>query len=189
MDLTQAIKGRRSIRKYKPDPVPEEALRTVMEAVRWAPSWANTQCCEVIVVKDPKVKSELAACLSKGNPASSSLTDAPIVLVLCGIRGISGYYKGEPKTEKGDWLMFDTGLAMQNLCLAAHALGLGTVVVGNFDHRKVAEVLGGPQTGEVVALTPLGYSATEGSAPKRKDISEFVYSDHYGKKGQEDRQA
>ncbi len=183
MDLIEAMKGRRSIRKYKPDPVPEEALRMVMEAVRWAPSWANTQCWEVIVVKDPRVKSDLAACLSKGNPASSSMTDAPIILVLCGIRGISGYYKGEAKTEKGDWLTFDVGLAMQNLCLVAHTLGLGTVIVGNFSHRKVAEILGVPQTGEVVVLTPLGYPAIEGSTPKRKDISEFVYSDHYGKKG------
>jgi nitroreductase len=183
MDLMEAITGRRSIRKYKPDRVPEEALRTVMEAVRWSPSWANTQCCEVIAVKDPKVKSELAACLSKGNPASSSMADAPIVLVLCGIRGISGYYKGEPKTEKGDWLMFDTGLAMQNLCLAAHALGLGTVIVGNFNHRKAAEVLGVPQNVEVVAMTPLGYPATGGATPKRKDISEFVFSDRHGKKG------
>ena len=183
MDLMDAIKGRRSIRKYKPDPVSEETLQEVMEAVRWAPSWANTQCWEVIVVKDPRVKSDLAACLSKGNPASSSMTDAPIVLVLCGIRGISGYYKGEPKTEKGDWLTFDTGLAMQNLCLVAHALGLGTVIVGNFNHRKVAEILGVPQNGEVVVLTPLGYPATEGSTPKRKDVSEFVFSDRYGNKG------
>ena len=109
MDLMEAIKGRRSIRKYKPDPVPEEALRTVMEAVRWAPSWANTQCWEVIVIKDPKVKSELATVLSKGNPALSSLTDAPLVLVLCGKKGISGFYKGQSDTDKGDWLMFDTG--------------------------------------------------------------------------------
>jgi nitroreductase len=183
MDLMDAVKGRRSIRKYKPDPVPEEGLRKVMNAVRWAPSWANTQCWEVVVVREPGVKSELASCLSKGNPASSSMTDAPLILVLCGIRGISGYYKGEPKTERGDWLTFDAGLAMQNLCLAAHAIGLGTVIVGNFNHRKVAEILGVPQTSEVVALTPLGYPATEGSTPKRKEIPEFVYSDHYGKKG------
>ena len=56
MDLMEAIKGRRSIRKYKPDPVSEETLQKIMEAVRWAPSWANTQCWEVIVVKDPKDK-------------------------------------------------------------------------------------------------------------------------------------
>src|SRR5512135_1272015 len=94
MDLTVAIKGRRSIRKYKSDPVPEEALRAVLEAVQWAPSWANTQCCELIVVKDPKVKSELATTLSKGNPATSSMTEAPVVVVVCGKKGISGYYKG-----------------------------------------------------------------------------------------------
>jgi nitroreductase len=179
MDLTDVIKGRRSIRKYKSDPVPEEVLQIVMEAVRWAPSWANSQCCELIVVKDPKVKSDLATALSKTNPSLSSMTEAPLVLVLCGIKGISGYYKGQPTTEKGDWLMFDTGLAMQNLCLAAHSLGLGTVVVGNFNHQKVAEILGVPQNIEVVAMTPLGYRATEGSTPKRKELSQFVFYDKY----------
>ena len=63
--------------------------------------------------------------------------------------------------------MFDTGLAMQNLCLAAYALGLGTVIVGMFDHQKVAEILGVHQDVEVVAMTPLGYPATQGVAPKR----------------------
>jgi len=179
MDLMDAIKGRRSIRKYKPDLVPEEALQTVMEAVRWAPSWANTQCWEVIVVKDPKVKSELSTALPKGNPALSSMTEAPLVLVLCGEKGISGYYKGQPVTEKGDWLMFDTGLAMENLCLAAHTLGLGTVVIGMFDHRKAAEILGVPQNVEVVAMTPLGYPASEGPAPRRKEIAEFVHYEKY----------
>ncbi len=182
MDLIEAIKGRRSARKYKPDPVPEETLQKVMEAVRWAPSWHNTQCWEVIVVKDQKVKSELATTLihiPKSNPAASSMTEAPIVLILCGIKGVSGYFKGQPQTVKGDWLMFDTGLAMQNLCLAAHALGLGTVVVGRFDHNKVAEILGIPQNVEVVAMTPLGYPATEGTAPKRKELSEFVFHDKY----------
>jgi nitroreductase len=182
MDLMEAIKGRRSIRKYKPDPVSEEALNTLMEAVRWAPSWHNTQCWEVIVVKDQKVKSELATTLihiPKSNPAASSMTEASIVLVLCGIKGVSGYYKGQSQTVKGDWLMFDTGLAMQNLCLTAHALGLGTVVVGRFDHKKVAEILGVPQNVEVVAMTPLGYPAAEGSAPKRKELSEFVFYEKY----------
>ena len=179
MDLIDAIKGRRSIRKYKPDPVPEETLQIVLQAVRWAPSWANTQCCEVIVVKDSKVKSELATALPNTNPALSSVTEAPIVLVLCGIKGMSGFYKGQPRTEKGDWLMFDIGLAMQNLCLAAHGLGLGTVVVGNFNHQKVAEILGVPQNIEVVAMTPLGYPISAGSAPKRKEISEFVFYEKY----------
>ena len=132
MDLMDAIRGRRSIRKYKPDPVSEEVLRTILEAMRWSPSWANTQCWEVILVKDQNVKSQLATVLSKGNPALSSMTDAPVVLVLCGRKGVSGFYKGQASTVKGDWLMFDTGIAMQSLCLAAHELGLGTVIVGLF---------------------------------------------------------
>jgi nitroreductase len=179
MELMEAIKRRRSIRKYKSDPVPGEVLQAVMEAVRWAPSWANTQCWEVIAVKDPKIKSDLATVLPKTNPALSSMTDAPLVLVLCGKKGVSGYYKGQPATAKGDWLMFDTGLAMQNLCLAAHALGLGTVVVGMFDHKKAEEILGLPQNVEVVAITPLGYPAAEGGTPKRKEVSEFVFYDKY----------
>jgi nitroreductase len=183
MDLMEAIKGRRSIRKYKSDPVPEEIFRSVMEAVRWSPSWANTQCWEVIAVKDPSVKSELTTVLPKGNPALPSMTAAPLVLVLCAKKGISGSYGGQTVTAKGDWLMFDTGIAMQSLCLAAYALGLGTVVVGMFDHKKAEQILGVPQDIEVVAMTPLGYAATGGSTPKRKDISEFVFSDRYGKKG------
>jgi nitroreductase len=153
-----------------------------MEAVRWAPSWANTQCWEVIVVKDPKIKSELATTLPRGNPALSSMSDAPMVLVFCGKKGVSGFYKGQASTVKGDWLMFDTGLAMQNLCLGAHALGLGTVIVGMFDHKKAEEILEVPKNVEVVAMTPLGYRAIEGYVPKRKEISEFVFHEKYPKR-------
>ena len=179
MDLMETIKGRRSIRKYKPDPVSEEAMRMLIEAVRWSPSWANTQCWEVIIVKDPEIKSELATALPKMNPALSSMTEAPLVIVLCGKKGVAGFKKGEAATVKGDWLMFDTGIAMQTFCLTAHSMGLGTVVVGLFDHKKVEEILGVPQNAEVVAMTPLGYPATEGIAPKRKEPSEFVFYEKY----------
>jgi nitroreductase len=179
MDLMEAIKGRRSIRKYKPDPVPAETLQAVLEAVRWAPSWANTQSWKVIVVKDPKVRSDVAATLPRSNPALSSITEAPLLLILCGKKGVSGYYQGQPRTEKGDWLMFDIGLAMQNLCLAATSLGLGTVVVGMFNHKSVEKILGAPQDVEVVAMTPLGYPVTEGAIPKRKELSEFVFYEKY----------
>jgi len=182
MDLMEAIRGRRSIRKYKPDPVPEEALQTVMEAVRWAPSWGNTQCWKVIMVKDSALKSELAKTVPKINPAQSTVTEAPVLVVLCGAREVSGYYGGRPSTAKGDWLMFDTGLAMQNLCLAAYALGLGTVIIGMFDHQKVAEILGVPQGVEVVAMTPLGYPAVQRSGSNRKEVTEFVSYEKYGKR-------
>jgi nitroreductase len=181
MELMEAIKGRRSIRVYKADAVPEEKLKAVLEALRWAPSWANTQCCEAIVVRDPKLKSELAGTLPRGNPALSALVEAPLVIVLCALRGVSGYHRGEVTTDKGDWFMFDTGLAMENLCLAAHSLGLGTVIVGLFDHRKAAQLLGVPQKIEVVAMTPLGVPAGTGRTTKRKELSEFLFFDGYRK--------
>jgi nitroreductase len=179
MDLMEAIKERRSIRKYKPDPVPEEALHQVLEAVRWAPSWNNTQCWEIIVIKDVETKSEVLKAMTKPNPAHSAMIEAPVLLVLCGKKAVSGYYRGKPVTGKGDWLMFDTGLAMQTLCLAAHGLGLGTVVVGMFDHQKAGEILGVPENVEVVAMTPLGFPASGSPAPKRKEISEFVFYERY----------
>lgn len=182
MDLMEAIKGRRSLRKYKPDSIPEEVLHQVLEAVRWAPSWNNTQCWEIIVVKDPEAKSEVLKAMTKPNPAHSAIIEAPILLVLCGKKAISGYYRGKPVTGKGDWLMFDTGLAMQTLCLAAHGLGLGTVVVGMFDHQKAGEILGVPEDVEVVAMTPLGYPASGSTGPKRKEISEFVFYEKYGRR-------
>jgi nitroreductase len=76
--------------------------------------------------------------------------------------------------------MFDTGLAMQSLCLAAHALGLGTVVIGMMDHRKASEILAVPGDIEVVAMTPLGYPATAGGSSKRKEITEFVSYEKFG---------
>jgi len=177
MDLMDAIKGRRSIRAYKPDAVPEGKIQAVIEALRWAPSWANTQCWEVVVVRDPKLKSELAGTLPRGNPALSSMTEAPVVIVLCALRGVSGYHRGEETTDKGDWFMFDSGVAMENLCLAAHGLGLGTVIVGLFDHQKAAQILGVPKKSEVVAMTPLGVPARAGGTAKRKEMSEFVSYD------------
>jgi nitroreductase len=117
------------------------------------------------------------------NPSLSSMTDAPIVLVLCGKKGVSGFRKSQASTAEGDWLMFDTGIAMQNLCLTAYSLGLGTVIIGAFDHKKAGEILGVPQNVEVMAMTPLGYPAAEGMTPKRKEISEFVFQEKYPKEG------
>ncbi|MCK4826427.1 nitroreductase family protein, partial [bacterium] len=63
------IKNRRSIRQYLNKDVPENILTEIIEAVRWSPSWANTQCCEVVVVKDSEIKAKLQETVSTGNPA------------------------------------------------------------------------------------------------------------------------
>jgi len=64
MDVMQAIKDRRSVRKYRPDPVSDEALNTVLDAARWAPSWTNTQCWQFVIVRDPETKKRLAGALT-----------------------------------------------------------------------------------------------------------------------------
>jgi nitroreductase len=181
MEVSDAIKGRRSIRKYKGDPVSDEVLDEVLEAVRWSPSWANTQCWEVVVIKEPEVKAKVAEALPPTNPALSSLTDAPVLLVFCAMRNRSGYKKGEITTDKGDWFMFDIGLAVENLCLTAHSLGLGTVIIGLFDAKKVEGVLSVPENISVVAMTPLGYPEQQVSAPKRKELTDFVHRERYRK--------
>ncbi|MEW5721834.1 MAG: nitroreductase family protein [Thermodesulfobacteriota bacterium] len=178
-ELMEVIRGRRSIRKYEDRPVSDEQLGRVLEAVQWAPSWANTQVWEIVVVRDRSAKAKLGETLSKGNPATRAVADAPVVLAVCGKVQSSGYYKGEVTTKYGDWIMFDLGLATQNLCLAAHDLGLGTVIVGLFDHNAAAKVLGVPEGYELVALVPLGYPAKSPSAPKRREIGEFAHYERF----------
>jgi len=178
-DFMEVLKGRRSIRNYQDQTIPEEVLNQILEAVQWSPSWANTQCWEVIVVKNQGTKQKLQETLSQGNPATRAMVEAPAVLVLCGKQGISGSYKGQVTTKLGDWFMFDLGLATQSLCLAAWNLGLGTVVVGLFDHNRAAAVLGVPEGYELVAMLPLGYPAKQPAAPKRREISEFTHFDKF----------
>ena len=182
MDMLEAIKTRRSIRKYKPDEIEEEKLQAVLEAARWAPSWANTQCWEFIVVKNPDTKEKLAETLTPRNPATEAVKTAPIVVVACAKLGVSGFKLGAPVTDKGDFFMFDTALAMHNLSLAAHSLGLGTVHVGAFDSKKAAEILGVPEGVSVVELMPLGYPLEIPGAPPKKEIEDFVYSEKYGRR-------
>ncbi len=182
MDIIECIKTRRSVRKYKSDPVPEKDLKTLLEAVQWAPSWANTQCWEVVVVDDQEVKKQLQQTLPQGNPGRSAVVDAPIVIAICGKKGLSGFKKGEPMSIYGDWMMFDLGIASQNLCLAAWSLGLGTVHIGYFDHKKAKQVLNLPDDVDVVELVPVGYPAHSPTAPERKPLKDFVHWNKFGNK-------
>ncbi len=178
-ELMSIIKGRRSIRRYQDKEVPEEYLRQILESIQWSPSWANTQCWEVVVVRDHSIKEKLKETLTKTNPASKAIVQAPVVLAICGKKKSSGFYKGEASTKFGDWIMFDLGIATQSACLTAHSLGLGTVIVGLFDHDKAANILGLGEDYEVVVLIPVGYPAKETSPPKRREIADFTHYDKF----------
>lgn len=183
MEVLEAIKTRRSIRKYKAAPVDDKTIQLVLEAARWAPSWKNTQCWRFIVVRDSNIKAELAQALGKvsdaPNPSTDAIRNAPVVIVACAELGKSGYDKGELATDKGDWYMFDVALAMQNLALAAHSLGLGTVHIGLFDAKKVASILEVPPGFRVVSMTPLGYPDQEPKTRPRREFSQTVFHDKF----------
>lgn len=175
MDVLEAIRTRRSIRRYEPRPVDRETLEQVLEAGRWAPSWANTQCTRYTVVTDPVLKAALVDTFSERNPARRGALEAPVLLAVSARRHLAGYKLGQAVTDKGDgWTLFDAALAIQNLTLAAHALGLGTVQVGYFDAAKAADLVGLPEDEEMVELIPLGWPAHDPGAPARLLLDELV---------------
>lgn len=181
--MEDLIKRRRSIRRFQDRPVAPELLREIFEAVRYAPSWGNLQCWELVVVEDLEDKKKLAGLLSARNPATICTETAPVVIAVCGAPLRSGYYKGEQQTRYQHWFLYDLGLLSQTLCLKACELGLGTVIVGSFNHRAAEELLGIPEGQELVALIPLGYPEHEPPAPKRREIDQFVHYGRFGKTG------
>ena len=184
MELKDAVKTRRSIRHYKSDDVPDEIIKEIFEYVKMSPSWANTQCWEFIVVKDKERIKKLVGTMPERNPATKAVLEAPVLIVQLAQTKKAGYKKGEAVTDKGDWFMFDSGIAMQTLCLVAHDMGLGTVIIGYFDAEKVKEILEVPEGIEVVSMTPLGYPESVPNPPKRKDVNDFVFYEKYGNRGE-----
>jgi len=184
MELIDVIRGRRSIRKYKTDMPSDEIISYVLEAAQLAPSWANTQCWEFILVRDEAIRLKLSETLPEKNPARIAVQQAPIVIAACGKKEKSGFFKGSPVTDKGDWMLFDVALALQNLTLAAYEKGLGTVHTGFFDSLKAEDILNVPSDVAVIELLPIGYPEKDGNATPRKQIEDFVFYDSYGvKKG------
>jgi nitroreductase len=190
MDTLAAIGGRRSIRKYKSDPIDDATLNKILEAVRQAPSWANSQCWRLVVVKDKEIKDKLAGTMfnfpGRANQTSEGVKAAPVAVAFCAELGKSGFSYGEPKkaaTDKGEyWYMFDAALAMENFCLSAYSFGLGTVIIGAFDPKAAAKVLKVPEGYAVVALSPLGYPDEAPAARPRKEIAESVFFNEFGSK-------
>ncbi len=185
MDTFDAIKTRRSIRRFQDKPIEEEKLIALLEAVRMSPSWANFQCWRFIVVKDlmkrekmselTYVESFFAPLGYKANPAKKGLTEAPVVIVACADPSKSGVIWDQ------HYYMTDVGIAAQTLMLSARALGLGTVFVGVFDEQRLHELLGIPPHIRIVGLFPLGYPLEEKKdGPPRKPLSEIIAYEKWG---------
>jgi len=181
MDILKVIQERRSVRRYKADPVPEEIILEILEAARWAPSWANTQTWRFIIVKEEKTKELLSATLTPNNPARKALVEAPVLICIAAKKGVSGFFKGQAATDKGDWFMFDAGIAIEHLVLGAWNFGLGTCHVGAFDAKQAEEILKIPDDYAMVEMMPVGYFDTVPAATPRKTLREIIYLNKFGK--------
>ena len=154
--MLDAIKQRRSVRQYKPDPVPEEALQEILEAAFSAPTASNVRPWHIIVVTD---KAKRAA-LAQVHQYAGFSADAPVIMVVCGNEG-----------EAEHWWIEDCCAATENAMIQAAALGLGTCWIGirGSDERgyereqMVRELLGIPDSIRVLCTFSLGYPAGEGS--------------------------
>ena len=185
LDVFDAIRTRRSIRRFSDKPLEEEKLRSLLEAAAQAPSWANLQCWRFVVVRDCGTKekiSELSYVESffsplgyRTNPAKKGLAEAPVIIVACADPAQSGLMWGQ------SYYLTDIGIASQNLMLAARGLGLGTVFVGVFDEQKLRELLNIPTEIRVVGLFPIGYPLEEKTTgPSRKALNEIAFDGRWG---------
>lgn len=165
MDTITAIMNRRSIRKFLPRAIPDDDLRTILEAGRQAPSAANRQPWHFVVVREEDQRRSLAEACS----GQMWLADAGAIIA------------GVGKPEVNDkWYPVDVAIAMQNMIVTATALGYGTCWIGAFEEAKVKKVLGIPDDLRVVALTPVGVPNDKPDRRPRMPMEEFASVDRYG---------
>lgn len=170
MSVLDAIKKRRSIRDFKEQDIPQEAVDALVEAVRWAPSAGNLQSRKFYFIFNKNMKRNLAMAALGQN----FIARAPLVAVACADERIALRYG-----ERGVHLytIQDAAVSVENLMLAAHELGLGSVWVGAFNESEVFEVLDLPHNLRPVAIIPIGYPERIPQAPPRvakEDAVEFV---------------
>lgn len=170
MDVLEAIRTRRSIRNYDNQPVENEKLLNVLEAVRLSPSATNAQPWSFIVVTDRGVKERLRSSFDK-----DWFVSAPVIIVACGLPG-----EAWVRHDGEEYWKVDVTIAMQDLILVAWEEGLGTCWIGAFNEEEAKRALGIPEHVRVVAMTPLGYPAEEkGPVADRKPLEEIIHYDRW----------
>ena len=164
MEITEAIRSRRSIRNYQDRPIEQEKLMRILEAGRLAPSARNLQDWKFIVVRD-KAKRQRLSEAAMGQP---HLAKAPAVIAACATQAGNVMPCGQYCYP------IDLAIAVDHMSLAAMAEGLGTCWIGAFDPQAAREVLGLPPGVEPIAFTPLGFAADAPREKKRKSRAELV---------------
>jgi len=206
MDIREAIQKRRSIRRFKPDPVPDDLIQQLLESARLAPSGSNTQPWRFIVIKDAETRQKLQT----ASYNQRHVGQAPVIIACCADIKAFGEFPERideliaagalpaktrevfvPSLKKGGmnadikWHLLiaatgNTDIAIEHMVLHAVALGLGTCWVRWFDDNKVKEILEIPKNIEIIALLPVGYPAEEPPQRPRFDLQKIVYYEKYG---------
>ncbi len=167
MNCLEVIMTRRSIRKFKPDPVKREDIMTILDAGRMAPSAGNLQPCHFVVVQDPAVKAKVQQAALEQELIGS----APVVIAVCVEPERSSHY-GD--IGRNYLCLLDAANATENMLLAAHTLGYGTCWVGGFLQPAIKEVLGLLEDVHVVSLIPLGIADEKPEVPPRRPLENMV---------------
>jgi nitroreductase len=165
MDFSELVRHRGSIRGYKPEPIEEDKLLTVLEAARLAPTAHNNQPFRLIVIHTEGREEELSQIY--GRPW---FTQAPIVICIVGVPS-EGWVR---EVDGKNYFEVDVAIVMDHLILAAHNLGLGTCWIGAFNPKAAYDVLGLPENVIPIAFTPLGYPDREPREKVRKSLNELV---------------
>ena len=178
MEALDCIKTRRSVRKYTGEPISREILDQIAQAVTYAPSWKNTQVVRYRILQDPQLLQEIA---DRGVLDfafnQKTICRCTALAVQSVVTGVSGFEPdGTPTTSKGaGWEMYDAGISAQTFCLAAHDLGIGTVILGVIDDMAIRDILHLPEGELPTALIAMGHPAFAPEAPRRKAPQEIVH--------------
>ena len=171
MNFMNIIKGRRSIRSFQDKEIPEEHLRTIMEAGIWAPSGSNIQPWEFILINDSTL-------IKKVKLLSPGLYGVPkAIVILC-----VNKKRSEKAGRLGESLaIMDISMAAQNMMLAAYSLGIGSCPIASFNKKALKELLDIPEHVDPVLMISLGYPTEWPIPPSRRPLEEVVHLNGYGK--------
>ena len=181
MDTFDVIRKRCSLKLHlSKKPIEPEKIEQVLDAARLAPSASNKQPWRFVLVQGDEAIDELAGAFNETN---QEVREAPLLIVICAREEDDVTHDGKP------YYLFDAGLAVENLLLAATDLGLVTHLILSFDEGEIKRILEIPDEYRVVLTTPLAYpadSSYDEAAKKRlgqrtrKELAEIT---HYGKWG------
>ena len=170
MEYSELIAARYSVRAYRPDPVEDSKLQAILEAAQLAPTAANRQPFQLVVIHTAGREEELRKIYHR-----PWFVQAPLVIAVCAISSQAWVRESDRFNAR----FIDAAIVADHLILAAANLGLGTCWIANFNIEAARTVLRLPGEVEPVIFTPLGYPADQPGPKTRKPLSELVRYEHW----------